>query len=328
MPEAPDILTNMAFWQSDAWKQRTQSIYPVDQRQDPVFLPPWREALELWKRARGFDVVVTMGDRTTLYYGLLCGLTGRAPRQIITEIFIDEPHWGNLGWRMKHWLLRLVIRRSLGILTNSSAEVDSIRARYNLPPERLRYVPMHTNIDAPALCATDDGYLLAAGRTLRDYATLFRAAGDLQRELRVICGEGDLTGLELPRQVRVLAEIDRSAYLEQMRRCSLVIVPLRPAERVTGQVVVLEAMALGKPVIATRAPGTVDLIQDGQTGLLVEPGDAMGLARAIHDLLSHPERARRMAEKALADVLARFTIARHTVHKLDAITDLWKASLS
>jgi len=53
--------------------------------------------------------------------------------------------------------------------------------------------------------------------------------------------------------------------------------------------VVMEAMALGKPVAATRLGGTEEIIEDGRTGRLVPPGDPQALADALADLLNRPE---------------------------------------
>ena len=52
----------------------------------------------------------------------------------------------------------------------------------------------------------------------------------------------------------------------------------------------VEAMACGVPVVATRSGGIPELVADGETGLLVERGDAMGLAKALMDLLGDPAR--------------------------------------
>ena len=56
----------------------------------------------------------------------------------------------------------------------------------------------------------------------------------------------------------------------------------------TGQVVILEAMALGKPVIATETVGTPDYIENGITGILVPPWDQGALRKAICNLIRRP----------------------------------------
>lgn len=74
--------------------------------------------------------------------------------------------------------------------------------------------------------------------------------------------------------------------------------------------VVIEAMAAGRPVAATRAGGVPELIEDGDTGLLVEPGDSLGMAAALRRLLADEQFARRLGEAARQSVERRFGAAR------------------
>jgi glycosyltransferase involved in cell wall biosynthesis len=70
--------------------------------------------------------------------------------------------------------------------------------------------------------------------------------------------------------------------------------------------VVLEAMAAQRPVVATAVGGTPEAVVDGETGLLVPPGDVDALARAVDSLLADPERARRLGEAGARRVRERF----------------------
>ena len=72
---------------------------------------------------------------------------------------------------------------------------------------------------------------------------------------------------------------------------------------------VLEAMAAGRPVVATRVGGTPEAVVDGETGLLVPAGDVAALARALDGLLADPERASRMGEAGRGRVAERFSAA-------------------
>jgi glycosyltransferase involved in cell wall biosynthesis len=71
--------------------------------------------------------------------------------------------------------------------------------------------------------------------------------------------------------------------------------------------VVLEAMAAGKPVVATTVGGVPELVVQGETGLLVAPGDVDALRRALAGLLADPERARRLGAAGRERVRASFT---------------------
>ncbi len=73
---------------------------------------------------------------------------------------------------------------------------------------------------------------------------------------------------------------------------------------------VVEAMAAGRPVVASRAGGIPELVADGRTGLLVEPGDPLALADALLTLLADPERARAMGAAGRKDAVAHWTWQR------------------
>lgn len=74
--------------------------------------------------------------------------------------------------------------------------------------------------------------------------------------------------------------------------------------------VVIEGMAMKKPVVATNGGGVLDIIIDGETGLLVEMGDAKALGRAIISLLSQRDLQRRMGLAGLSRVSRMFTSRR------------------
>lgn len=72
----------------------------------------------------------------------------------------------------------------------------------------------------------------------------------------------------------------------------------------------LEAMAAGRPVVATRVGGVPEAVEDGVEGLLVPPGDPAALAAAALSLLRDPQRARALAAAARRRVAADFSVAR------------------
>ena len=72
--------------------------------------------------------------------------------------------------------------------------------------------------------------------------------------------------------------------------------------------VIVEGMLARKPVVATHAGGVGEIVTDGETGVLVPPGDAVRLAAAVRGLLADPVGAARMAAAGRADAEARFTV--------------------
>jgi glycosyltransferase involved in cell wall biosynthesis len=84
--------------------------------------------------------------------------------------------------------------------------------------------------------------------------------------------------------------------------------------------VIIEGMAAGRPVVATAAGGVLDIIDDGETGLLVPRRDARAMAQAIAWLLSNQEKAAQIGQAARQRVKEAFTVSHH-VTKIQAIYD-------
>ena len=112
-------------------------------------------------------------------------------------------------------------------------------------------------------------------------------------------------GITAPPGVEVLGRIgDRDRIASLYRSATVFAVPsfFDPFP-----LVALEAMAFGLPVVSTRQMGTGEMIDDGRTGRLVEPGDSEAVAAALLALLMDPEAARAMGAAASHDVRLRFS---------------------
>jgi glycosyltransferase involved in cell wall biosynthesis len=105
--------------------------------------------------------------------------------------------------------------------------------------------------------------------------------------------------------VHFVGAVDQVAPL--LHRATVVWVPTR-IQGGTGAV--LEAMAAGRPVVATRAGGLDEIVLDGITGFLIKPGDKAGLARQTRLLLDDPALAAQLGEAGRRRVLENFTATR------------------
>jgi len=101
--------------------------------------------------------------------------------------------------------------------------------------------------------------------------------------------------------VLILNDWPRYAVLEAWHNCSIALMPSVGPE--SFGLVVTEAMSAGRPVIASRIGGMADLVIDGETGLLIEPGDIQALRRSVEYLLSNPELRSQMGQAALQKVV-------------------------
>src|SRR5437773_176172 len=111
---------------------------------------------------------------------------------------------------------------------------------------------------------------------------------------------------EMGLEPRVLMTGFRRDVPEVMAALDVLVLPSTRSEAMSQ--VIPQALAVGTPVVGTAVGGRSELIRDGETGRLVPPADAPALAAAILDLLRDPERARALARRGQALVLARHSI--------------------
>ena len=84
----------------------------------------------------------------------------------------------------------------------------------------------------------------------------------------------------------------------------------------------LEAMALGRPAVASGVGGILSIIEDGVNGLIVPPSDSRALAERMQELLDDPEKARRIAIAGQNLVEDRFTVERMVRNNMDLYKEI------
>ena len=263
-------------------------------------------ALKLFLHQRDYDVVVTSGLRTSQIFGFLRTLLRtRQPPHIHLELMLDEEKT-SLSWKLKRAFQRVAFASTDLLITSSGREIDIYGDRLELPPDRFRFVPFHTNVVNPGVVGKERGYAFSAGRSGRDYQALASAVGGLDLDLIVLGDEASLRDVKFPGGTQVLVDEPYERYLELLHGCDFVIVPLNEVQSARGQVVILEAMAVGKPVIATETVGTEDYVESGVNGFLVPPGDVPALRDAIRRLHEDHVLRARLRQRGLKD------IQRHT----------------
>ena len=229
-----------------------------------------------------------------------------------------NPLFGAYIWLLERPLPR-VYRRALFMPVSESTRADLVRR--GVPAERAMVV--HNGIDferydlpvPPPRAAAPT--LLHLGRLMRyksaDVAV--RALAAVRTEMPAarlwVAGDGpDLPrlrrladGLGIAGSVEFLGHVPHAEKVRRLWQCHLL---LNPSPKEGWGLTVLEANACGVPVVASRVPGLVDSVRDGETGVLVPYGDARGFAHAALGLLRDAERREQLGAQA-RDWARRFT---------------------
>lgn len=196
--------------------------------------------------------------------------------------------------------------------------------------ERRAIVPLFSTLE-PASAGGHDSRcrVVFAGRviTAKGVGVLVRAARELDAEV-VVCGDGWqldamrrlAARLGVTERVRFTGWLGPAELARELAEASVVALPALWPE--PFGLVGIEAHAAGRPVVASATGGVRDWLDDGVSGLLVEPGDAHALAATLTELLADPERQARLGLAGRESVAARFTPERHVA----ALDDAYRAA--
>jgi UDP:flavonoid glycosyltransferase YjiC (YdhE family) len=160
-------------------------------------------------------------------------------------------------------------------------------------------LPADGDLEAARRAAEPGEYVFSGGGAGRDYETLIEAVRGTGVPVELVVFRPDSLG-ETPANVRVIGPLPVKAFLTRMAGAVAVAVPLESFESPHGQTTLVQALALGKPVVATRSVGVVDYVTDGENGLLVEAGDTAGLRAALERLLADDDLRARLSAGARA----------------------------
>jgi glycosyltransferase involved in cell wall biosynthesis len=260
-------------------------------------------------------------------------------------ITIYSPHAISISLNPKYWY----VEKLAGLLTNtvlgvSKSERDELLSYQIVPACKLRYVT--TGINAASYCGSfgreklrtqlglSDATMLigTAGRFTeqKDPATFLKAAAKtLERGVRahfawVGYGELQRPSERLARELGIEEYVSFLAYCEDLRPFldAVDIFSLTSRFESFGYVT-CEAMAMGKPVVATNVSGSKELVIPGVTGYLVNASDATAFANVYSELAAKPDLRRRMGEAGRARARKHYDLPQTIAGLEQLYRELW-----
>jgi glycosyltransferase involved in cell wall biosynthesis len=287
---------------------------------------PIRGALDLAAVARlrgvlhGVDVVHTHGHFAVNTVARIAGRLAGA--RVLSHMHIENAFRSGAGRRAQVALDNATARLCFAIVAVSDATCASL-VRQGYPADRLTTVHNGIELGPPV-----QPVRLADGPLVLEVARLAEVKG--QRALLAALARSDATAVFVGRDIerRGAYERDLRAEADRLRMADRVVfagyrndVPALLAgcdvfclpSTVEGlPLVVLEAMAQRKPVVATAVGGTPEIVGDGETGLLVPPGDVDALEQALARVLGDRDLADRLGRAGRERVAAEFSLGAMT----------------
>ncbi|REJ77364.1 MAG: glycosyltransferase family 1 protein [Acidobacteria bacterium] len=232
---------------------------------------------------------------------------------------------------------RVLLGNVSGIIAVSSAVEEVLRAGFR----GTRIVPIPNGIDVKRFSQADRPALSSRFRRefqVPDHVKLITTVGELTTlkgqedfvlaasELRktspdlffVIVGRDNSRDRSYKRKLRRLVKVlgldDHTLFLDWVEDTASLLsaadVFVSASHTESYGLAILEAMASGTPVVATRTDGAKELLKSGVSGLFAEIGDPVSIASAVDSLLKDPAGARELAAKAQTEAAERFSIER------------------
>jgi glycosyltransferase involved in cell wall biosynthesis len=269
------------------------------------------------------------------WFGTLMARLARVPVVIASKRSLDV--YSRTGER---WACRVVNRLADRVTANSRAVRDHVHQTEGCPLEKIVVIPNGIDLNrvnsrngtgrTESLNSAPSGPVVGTVGRLswkKGQVDLLDAAAEVLGRVPKACfllvGDGPLQGelqsrakkLGIEDHVRFAGSVeDGAAVLSQM---DIFVLPPH-MEGMSNSL--LEAMAAGKPVVATNVGGNPEVVVDGKTGLLVPPGNPKALARAILRLLAAPGLARGLGEAGRVRAESEFTTGA-MVARLEGLYD-------
>ena len=269
------------------------------------FLP-----LKLWSQA---PLILTLHDyslrcanKRLMYYDSLCD--GPA---LVKCFNCAANHYGPGRGQFiaaTNWLMRAAAAKAVDIFlpVSQAAAAGNGLVGSGLPFQIIpNFVPDHSStsredVDSYLAQLPQEDYLLFVGDLSRfkGVEVLLRAYANLSNAppLVLIGRKRPQTPADCPPNVLLLDKWPHAAVLAAWRRSIIALAPSVSCE--PFGIVAIEAMAAGRPLIASRIGGLTDIVVDGETGFLVPPGDPVALGQAIERLLASPALRQRLGQAA------------------------------
>jgi len=314
----------------------------------PSILRPWRFASYVLAcltticrliRCEGIEIVhAHLSDAEFL--GILAGRLCRVGRVLVTvhtQTPLPPRRPGDVRQGLRVRLTRFLFNRADAVVAVSRETATLLHDLFDLRLEKVQVIrngidtraaavpsgpPLPRPEGRPVLCAV--GRLVAQKNQAVLFPVMARLLEDGYAPRLLVAGEGELRrALEQARDAAGLK--DRVVFLGRRDDVAAVLagcdIFLLPSLFEGTSLALLEAMAAGKPIVASDVPGNRDILRHGQTALLCPPTDAAAIAEAVRRLSDNPGLAAALGEAARHEVRKNYSIEGMT----DAYIALWNA---
>jgi glycosyltransferase involved in cell wall biosynthesis len=269
-----------------------------------------RHALAALPRLSKYQVVFSDGEHIGIPLALAMGILGPVRPHVVIG------HWLTAPKKRAFFRTLHADRHMTRIIAHSRTQILNAVKDLGISPHRFDFVPYNADPEFwRPVGHPEQRLIVSAGIEHRDYALLDRTCDGIDAELFIAAGSlySPAAVCTLPRSTTraVVRPLDHLRLRDLYDKAAIVVVPLLANDFQAGVTTLLEAMAMGKAVVVSGTEGQRDIVDHGETGMLVTPGDERALRDTLVDLLRDPAERARLGYNARRAVQERFSLDRY-----------------
>ena len=275
--------------------------------------------ITLRKQIDNHNVVISMSEKSAIPWGTLRNFTRIANPHVVVA------HKLSTGAKSHLWRMLPAPAMMTHVVCVCREQADYAVKSLGMPSANVKTILHHVDNQffQPQGLAEGD-YVLAVGSEQRDFVSLIRAMEGTAIKLIIVVNKtiaAELNALDHEANLRVLSNIpfvELRALYEQAR---VVVAPLHNVDYAAGSTSILEAMAMGRPVVVSRTRGIEDYVVEDITGVYVAPYNVLELRDKICDLYAGPATMRNTIGDNARQAVAESMNSDYYIDQLVALLD-------
>lgn len=275
-----------------------------------------RESIRASRQIHRYNVLLSTSEKIAIPLSAILSIQRQMIPHVVIAHRLSSPFKAAL---FRTWPLQRSFSR---IICLSRPQVEYAVIQLGISPSRVDFVFDKVDQEFFQPLNTDsDPFILSVGQEQRDYETLIRAISGTGLKLIILASSPWSANRrkikdERLSDVTVMNHLGYQELREMYARARLVAIPLFDVPYAAGVNTLLEAMAMGKPLIVTRSSGIQDYVVPGETGIQVEACSWQAMQEAILDLWSRPDERSRLglnARQAVVEIMNLDNYVRRVV---------------
>jgi len=315
--QSPNILKkDEKYWFFKHWPEEDIDIDIIDYSKLPLIHTIEKDLLRFYivqilkasPRLHRYDLIISHGAQSAILLAFMRSILGiKHPPHIIIDVGCLN---GGRSRQPELSLFKLAMRSLSSLIYHVSSQKDHYERYFPFLSDKAFYIPF--GVDTDFFVPVDvklENYILAVGYKFRDWKTLMQAFKDIGKDIKLkIVGpkRRDIEIENIPLNVSHQPYVSITILKDLIAKAKIIVLPLVDIPYAHGQMSLLQSMAMGKAVIVTKVPATIDYVVDGENALLVNVYDSEDMRNKIELLLNNPQEISRLGRNARKSVEEKF----------------------